>query len=100
MTASPLSELLSFHSSCCRLFACIICQDIVGIQLVQRQLKKLVLVTPVRLSLCVLLPLSWWWWRICDLSDQICCRRLSNTINEDTQQRNLEEHEEPNPETE
>jgi len=37
----------------------------------------------------------WGRWRICNLGDQICCRRLSNTVYQHSEQRNSQEHVEP-----
>lgn len=68
--------------------------DIISIDLVQRQLQKFVLVFPVSLSLCVVFPFIGTRWRVCDFGDQEGGRGLCNAVDENTEQRNLQENEE------
>jgi hypothetical protein len=50
-------------------------------------------VLPSDLTLCKVLGLRWCWGRIGNLGDEVCSRRLSNSINQDTDQGYLEKDE-------
>lgn len=52
------------------------------------------LVVPMRVSLCIILPLRRLWRRFCDLCDQESSRCLSNAIDEYAEQGDLEEDKE------
>ena len=59
--------------------------DVVSIDLVQRQLQEFMLVLPVSLTLSIVLPFIRPRWGIGNFGDEKCSRGLCNAVDEDTQ---------------
>ena len=57
------------------------------INAIQRHLEEVVFVLPNDLGFCESFTLSWSSWRISDLSDEVRCGRLCNTVHQNTNER-------------
>ncbi len=61
------------------------------IKVVKTQIKELMLVSPLLLTCCKALALSWSWRWICDFGNKICRRSFSNTIDKNPKEWRLQE---------
>lgn len=73
--------------------------DVVSIHVLPRQFKEFVLVLPTEGVFLELLCLIWWQRWLGDLGDQICRRCFSQTIDQDTHKRDLNEYVKPKSKT-
>ena len=63
---------------------------VVGVQIVQRELQKLLLILPRHLALRKILAVCWWRRWVRNLGDQVRGGRFRNAVDQDSQERYLE----------
>lgn len=73
--------------------------NVVSVHILPGKIEEFMLVLPPNRVLLELLSLTWWWRRVGDLGNEICRRRLCETVDEDANQRNLDKDIEAKTET-